>query len=366
MTEFQAWSFKLGRWSGVQIRIHYLLVFFTAGVLLQELFSETPHLLATFAWLATLLVVLALHELGHAAVAVAQNAEVDDICLWPLGNFVLPGTPSRTSDNVAIAVAGPAVSGFLAFSSALLLAMTGASMVLNPFGSGLEDTGAPWLLLAGGITRQAPRLTPTWFVGWFGYLNWVICLVNLIPALPMDGGRALRAWLARTSIGLPRDHFVAFWTARTCAAVLTLFGLVRMGQTFFSGGKVNHFSDMMYLFSLALLIELVVRSESRMMDDGGFFEDGVFGYDFSEGYTSLEASQAKVRPVRESALKRWRRRRSDLRRRRRVARELAEERRLDEILDKLHQQGKAALSDDENRFLVRVSAKLRSRTRARD
>ena len=53
-----------------------------------------------------------------------------------------------------------------------------------------------------------------------------------------------------------------------------------------------------------------------MLEDGGFFDDGVFGYDFSEGYTSLEGSAAKVRPYRESALKRWRRRRSDLRRQR--------------------------------------------------
>ncbi len=36
------------------------------------------------------------------------------------------------------------------------------------------------------------------------------------------------------------------------------------------------------------------------MDDGGYFEDGVFGYDFSEGYTSLEANAAKVHPYRES------------------------------------------------------------------
>ena len=76
-----------------------------------------------------------------------------------------------------------------------------------------------------------------------------------------------------------------------------------------------------------------------MIEDGGFFDDGVFGYDFSEGYTSLEGSAAKVRPYRESALKRWRRRRSDLRRQRRQAREAAEERRMDEILEKLHREG---------------------------
>ena len=93
---------------------------------------------------------------------------------------------------------------------------------------------------------------------------------------------------------------------------------------------------------LAVLIELLVRAESRMLEDGGYFEDGVFGYDFSEGYTSLENSAAKVRPYKESALRRWRRRRSELRRQRRMVREAAEERRMDEILDKLHREGRGA------------------------
>jgi stage IV sporulation protein FB len=90
----------------------------------------------------------------------------------------------------------------------------------------------------------------------------------------------------------------------------------------------------------------------------------VFGYDFSEGYTSLEGSTQKVRPYRESALKRWRRRRSDLRRQRRQARETAEEQRMDEILAKLHTQGRPALTDEEQRFLVRVSARYRGRSKA--
>ena len=96
----------------------------------------------------------------------------------------------------------------------------------------------------------------------------------------------------------------------------------------------------MTLIGLAVLIEYLVRTEARMLEDGGYFDDGVFGYDFSEGYTSLESGAPKVRPYRESALKRWRRRRSDLRRQRRVAREAAEERRMDEILEKLHREGR--------------------------
>ena len=222
------------------------------------------------------------------------------------------------------------MSGVLAIISAIVLSLAGARMVLSPFGSGI-DPGAPFLQRS---TTQVEAFKLLWFVGWFGYLNWVIFLANLIPALPLDGGRILRAVLSRSSVGITRDNPYPQWTARGFAVVLAIAGLFK---TF------NSLSDGLTLFCLAFLIELIVRSESRMMEDGGFFEDGVFGYDFSEGYTSLESSAAKVRPYKESALKRWRRRRSELRRQRRVAREAAEEQRMDEILEKLHIQGKASL-----------------------
>ena len=164
-------------------------------------------------------------------------------------------------------------------------------------------------LLAGGF---APALTPVWWAGWFGYLNWVLLLANLIPALPFDGGRFLRAALSGTSSVSHRESMVGPWFARSCAAILGLAGLVRL--------LVSQNSDGLTLIGLAILIELMVRSEARMLEDGGFFDDGVFGYDFSEGYTSLEGGAAKVRPYRESAIKRWRRRRSEFRRQRRQAR----------------------------------------------
>ncbi len=190
-------------------------------------------------------------------------------------------------------------------------------------------------------------MSAVWVIGWFGYLNWVLMVANMIPALPFDAGRMVRAWPGGTSVALPRDSIVAPYLARSCALVIAIVGVVRL---------VGQHLDGTTLIGLAILIEYLVRTEARMLEDGDFFDDGLFGYDFSEGYTSLESGAAKVRPYRESALKRWRRRRSDSRRQRRVALEAAEERRMDEILEKLYREGRAALTDEENRFLVRVSA----------
>ena len=54
-------------------------------------------------------------------------------------------------------------------------------------------------------------------------------------------------------------------------------------------------------------------------------------------------------------------RRSELRKERRQARETAEERRMDQILEKIHRDGRSSLTEEENQFLVRASAKLRNR-----
>jgi hypothetical protein len=73
-----------------------------------------------------------------------------------------------------------------------------------------------------------------------------------------------------------------------CAAVLGLVGLIRLFPPNYGG---------LSLLGLAALIELMVRAEARMLEDGGFFEEGVFGYDFSEGYTSLEGAPRRSAPT---------------------------------------------------------------------
>ena len=365
MSDPFSWSVNLGRWSGTTVRIHLLLILFAVGRLFDALFltkNQSPQsqpVLETAAWLLLLLGALVLHELGHAAIASRVGADYDEIRLWPLGNLSGPGAGigSRASENILVALAGPLTSLGVAIVTALGLNLAHTQLVINPFGNSVlvgkelvNFGGAPLI----GKDEVAAAFTSVWWIGWFGYLNWLLFVANLIPALPMDMGRVARSALSGPTFGPPRDGVAAPLLARACVLLLIAGGLARL---------VMNRTGVLTLLSLALLIELMVRVEARMMEDGGYFDDGVFGYDFSEGYTSLESSVQKVRPRRESALKRWRRRRSDLRRQRRQAQELAEDRRMDEILAKLHNQGRSALSDDEQRFLLRVSTKIKNRTK---
>ena len=79
-----------------------------------------------------------------------------------------------------------------------------------------------------GELELASPLSRVWIIGWFGYLNWVLMLANLIPALPFDGGRMLRAVLGSTSVVSSRDNPIAFSAARAFALILAFAGLMRL------------------------------------------------------------------------------------------------------------------------------------------
>lgn len=104
---------------------------------------------------------LLIHELAHAVVARRQGLRVLDITIWPLGGMArMEGLLDRPQAEAPVAVAGPLAN--------LLLAV-------------------PCLLLPGPIAAAA------------GWINLILGLGNLVPAFPLDGGRILRAWLARRS-----------------------------------------------------------------------------------------------------------------------------------------------------------------------
>ena len=137
-----------------------------------------------------------LHELGHAVVARRLGVHVSGIELGFLGGAAkMTNLPSTANTELAIAAAGPAVS-----------------LVLGGAGLGLGALfGAPLLAL----------------VGW---INLVIAGFNLIPALPMDGGRILRALLSK-KMSFVRATDVSVTVARVVAVgfgVLGLFGAYQL------------------------------------------------------------------------------------------------------------------------------------------
>lgn len=155
---------------------------------------------AVFLWLggiagvqAVLLVAgsVLLHELGHSLVARRLGVPVSSIELNFFGGAArMTDLPRTANHEIAIAAAGPAVS-----------------LVLAGAGLGLGVAFGSELLL------------------WLGGTNALIAGFNLIPALPMDGGRILRALLTRR-MDYARATDVAVGVSRVAAIGFAIAGFL--------------------------------------------------------------------------------------------------------------------------------------------
>jgi Zn-dependent protease len=127
-----------------------------------------------------------LHELGHALVAQREGIPIASIELHLLGGTAMMSRPAaRPSQEVRIALAGPLVSFLLAGCG--LLTMT----------------------LLGGTPSLVPSLRAIDLAAYFTLANFGIGLFNLVPALPMDGGRVLRALLTKRQGALRATRIAA-------------------------------------------------------------------------------------------------------------------------------------------------------------
>lgn len=176
----QAWT--LMRIRGIPIRLHISLLLVLPFLAYTVATHQLPSLLRAAhvppaaltlppAFLGTvialgLFVGIALHELGHALVALRQGGTVKSITLMILGGVAQIDHEAATPRQQAwMAFAGPLVS----------LVLAGASMALSRVDALLLDLRAALFL--------------------FGGMNLALAVFNLIPAYPLDGGRILRALL---------------------------------------------------------------------------------------------------------------------------------------------------------------------------
>jgi Zn-dependent protease len=168
-------SFPIGRPFGIEVRVHILFLYMMVFLML---IGGNP--LGTAAILVTLFGLVLLHELGHSLVARHHGIHVIDIVLWPLGGMArMSEIPESPRVEGQVAIAGPLVN--LVLASLGLLAL------------GLLDALGP----GPGQSITQIHDGPTAFLMAFTWMNLMLGVFNLVPAFPMDGGRILRAFLAR-------------------------------------------------------------------------------------------------------------------------------------------------------------------------
>ena len=217
-------SFRVGSAFGIPIRLDltFLLILpvfaYVIGLQLGEwvpLLNETlgptidvgvltasatvRYAIGTVAALGLFVCVVA-HEFGHSLVARRYGVPIESITLWLLGGVArMEEIPENWRKEFNIAIAGPVVSvgvGALAY----------VGFLLTP---------------TGGSVLEAARFT----LAYLAVMNVVLAAFNLLPGFPMDGGRILRALLARSQPHAKATQQAAR-VGQAFAILLGLFGLL--------------------------------------------------------------------------------------------------------------------------------------------
>ena len=194
-----------------------LFVIMYAGGLRASVPGSLRYVVAA-AFVVLLYASVLVHELSHSVVARAFGLPVRRILLYPLGGFSEierePPTPGR---EFLVSVAGPLIS----------LALAAGGFGLD---HAFHPTGVPSVLL-----------------GQLVLANLLVGAFNLLPGLPLDGGRMLRAGVWKLT-GKPGHATVAAaWAGRALAIVVLLVPLVYFART----GSRTHVFDTLWLALIA-------------------------------------------------------------------------------------------------------------------
>jgi Zn-dependent protease len=171
-------SFTIARIAGIRIGVNWswLIVFALIVWTLESTVFPTAnpglaratYVAMAFAAAMLFFASLLLHELGHALQAKRDGVEIEGITLWLFGGVArFKGMFPSAGAELRIAVAGPLVS-------LLLGGLFVAVALVGGLGSAVDGVAA-----------------------WLGYINLILLAFNLLPALPLDGGRVFRSlvWL---------------------------------------------------------------------------------------------------------------------------------------------------------------------------
>jgi Zn-dependent protease/CBS domain-containing protein len=182
----RSWSIHVGRLFGVEVRLHLTFLILPLFVFWTE---YTVHPAANgprdLALVGIVLACVAAHEIGHMLVARRAGLIAKAVILLPLsGVTVFDESRAEAAQSpaalwkreVRIAVVGPMVNlAFAGISAALIFA----------FAPGVDLWQWPFFQ-SGNLPRSLV------------WANIYLAGLNLLPAYPLDGGRILRAYFARS------------------------------------------------------------------------------------------------------------------------------------------------------------------------
>lgn len=199
-------SIRVFRIGGTEVCIHptfFLLLAFVGVVGWMR--DGAAGALNGMMFIALLFVCVLLHEFGHVWAARRYGIATRDVTLLPIGGVAsLERMPEKPSQEIAVALAGPAVNMVIAVVLLAIPALQGINIEARQFAE-LERPQS-------GLLVQLAAA------------NVSLVVFNLIPAFPMDGGRVLRAVLA-ARLGYVQATQVAAGIGQVIAVGLGFLGL---------------------------------------------------------------------------------------------------------------------------------------------
>jgi len=349
MRDWLTWKVTLVPWRGFPCRVH--VVFFVLAVLVGYYAwpGEPGSMYRASGALAVLLLSVGAHELAHVWTTLRFGGDVQEILLWPLGGLNTPSPPRMLHDDhtasqqeLLVACAGPLANLTFCLFAAVLLWFD-------------ELTYAQWGMLFHPLRPPISHDPLQFFWMSLFWVNWVVFLANLLPAMPLDGARVVRALLWRTQGPLLTAAIVQRLTRVTGGCVI-LTALVFFPEEPYGA---------LFLMLLGGIFLLLTPRESTRPRTSSEDPDTFLGYDFSQGYTSLERSleeqevdsaQGEASP---GSMKTWWENRKAARDEKRKQQQAADEQQFDEILARIHEAGWEGLSEEQRAFARRYSQKLR-------
>jgi Zn-dependent protease/CBS domain-containing protein len=171
----RGWSFPVGRYFGVEVRIHAFFLLLLAVAVAVGSLAGANNGRVLMLWLLLLLAV-AVRELARALAAAWYGLDLRAILLLPTGGLMTYTTIEATERagepgmQRRMAVVGPLANvGFGLLLGAMVLASA----------PGINLIGRPWI-------------APSHLLRAAVWLNLLLGVINILPALPLDGGRVFR------------------------------------------------------------------------------------------------------------------------------------------------------------------------------
>lgn len=206
-------TWRIGRVAGVDVLIKPSLI--VMGAVLVVVFAPrydnrsdtSPYVLAGVFVIALYASIL-IHEIAHVLAARAFGMTVDSVTLHLLGGETLIEGESRTPwQELSTSIVGPL-----------------ASLVIGFAGFAVSNSMDP------GTTADI-----IWSIG---YVNLIVAIFNMLPGLPLDGGRVFRAIIWQVTGREETGVRVAAWIGRVAAVGLVVVALVQLGDDAASGVNV--------------------------------------------------------------------------------------------------------------------------------